>query len=71
MRLLTPDYAYLTDLKTDRVFWVWGDQQGRDRTPLNVPDFMDYRERARALEGLAGYFSYGAGLSDEAAGERL
>jgi len=55
----------------ERVFWVWGDQQGRDRTPLNVPDFMDYRERARSLEGLAGYFSYGAGLSDEAAGERL
>jgi putative ABC transport system permease protein len=27
----------------ERVFWVWGDQQGRDRTPLNVPDFMDYR----------------------------
>jgi putative ABC transport system permease protein len=55
----------------DRVFWVWGDQQDRDRTPLNVPDFMDYRERARLVEDLAGYFSYGAGLSDEAAGERL
>ena len=55
----------------DRVFWVWGDQQGRDRTPLNVPDFMDYRQQARMLDGLAGYFSYGAGLSDEAAGERL
>jgi len=55
----------------DRVFWVWGDQQGRDRTPLNVPDFLDYRQQARSLEGLAGYFSYGAGLSDEAAGDRL
>src|SRR5262245_20998844 len=55
----------------DRVFWVWGDQQGRDRTPLNVPDFMDYREQARSLGGLAGYFSFGAALSDEAAGERV
>jgi putative ABC transport system permease protein len=55
----------------DRVLWVWSDQQGRDRTPLNLPDFMDYRERTRTLDGLAGYFSYGAGLSDEAAGERL
>jgi len=55
----------------ERVFWIWSDQAGRDRTPFNVPDFIDYRDRARTLDGFAGFFSYGASLSDEAAGERL
>jgi predicted permease len=55
----------------DRVFWVWSDQPGRDRTPFNVPDFIDYRDGARTLDGLAGFFNYGASLSDDAAGERL
>ena len=55
----------------DRVFWIWSDQPGRDRTPFNVPDFIDYRDGARTLDGLAGLFGYGASLSDEAAGERV
>src|SRR5215471_10102560 len=55
----------------DRVYWIWSDQPGRDRTPFNVPDFLDYRRGARTLDGFAGYFAYGANLSDEAAAERL
>jgi predicted permease len=55
----------------DRVFWMWSDQAGRDRSPFNVPDFIDYRDRARTLDGLAGFFAYGASLTDEAAGERV
>jgi putative ABC transport system permease protein len=55
----------------DRVFWMWSDQPGRDRSPFNVPDFIDYRDRARTLDGLAGFFGYGASLSDEAGGERV
>ncbi|HJZ76751.1 MAG TPA: ABC transporter permease [Vicinamibacterales bacterium] len=55
----------------DRVFWIWSDQPGRDRTPFNVPDFIDYRDGAGTLEGFAGLFGYGASLSDEAAGERV
>src|SRR5262249_679475 len=55
----------------ERVFWIWSDQPGRDRTPFNVPDFIDYRSGSRTLDGLAGLFSYGASLSDEAAGERV
>jgi len=55
----------------ERVFWVWSDQPGRDRTPFNVPDFIDYRDGTTALEGLAGFFAYGASLTDEAAGERV
>src|SRR5262245_26163371 len=55
----------------DRAFWMWSDQAGRDRTPFNVPDFIDYREGARTLAGLAGFFSYGASLADDAAGERV
>src|SRR5262245_19396811 len=55
----------------DRVFWMWSDQPGRDRTPFNVPDFIDYRDGARTLSGLAGFFSYGASLTDDAAGERV
>lgn len=55
----------------DRVFWMWSDQAGRDRSPFNVPDFLDYRNGARTLAGLGGFFSHGASLSDEAAGERV
>jgi putative ABC transport system permease protein len=55
----------------DAVFWIWSDQPGRDRTPFNVPDFIDYRETTRTLAGLAGFFAYGANLSDEASAERV
>src|SRR5713226_4369757 len=55
----------------DPQFWIWSDQPGRDRTPFNVPDFIDYRDSARTLSGFAGYFAYGANLNDEAAAERV
>ncbi len=55
----------------DRVYWIWSDQPGRDRTPFNVPDFIDYRDATRSLSGLAGFFAYSANLSDEAAAERV
>ncbi len=55
----------------ERVFWMWSDQAGRDRSPFNVPDFIDYRDGVRTLDGMAGFFSYGASLTDEAAGERV
>ena len=53
------------------VSWIWSDQLGRDRTPFDVPDFIDYRDSARTLSGFAGYFAYGANLNDEAAAERV
>jgi predicted permease len=55
----------------ERLFWISSDQPGRDRTPFNVPDFIDYRDSTRTLSGLAGFFAYGANLSDEAAAERV
>jgi putative ABC transport system permease protein len=55
----------------EQVFWIWSDQPGRDRTPFNVPDFIDYRDSARTLSGFAGFFAYSANLSDEAAAERV
>jgi putative ABC transport system permease protein len=55
----------------ERVFWLWSDQPGRDRSPFNVPDFIDYRDGVRTLDGLAGFFGFGASLSDEVAGERV
>lgn len=54
-----------------QVFWIWSDQPGRDRTPFNVPDFLDYRDSTRTLTSLAGYFAFSANLSDEAAAERV
>jgi hypothetical protein len=44
----------------ERVFWIWSDQPGRDRTPFNVPDFVDYRDTTRTLASFAGYFAYSA-----------
>jgi predicted permease len=55
----------------ERVFWIWSDQPGRDRTPFNVPDFIDYRDATRTLSGFAGFFSYSANLGDEAPAERV
>ncbi len=55
----------------ERVFWIWSDVPNRGRTPFNVPDFIDYRDSARTLSGVAGYFAYGANLSDESAAERV
>ena len=55
----------------EQVFWIWSDQPGRDRTPFNVPDFIDYRDSTRTLSGFAGYFAYSANLSDETAAERV
>ena len=55
----------------DRVFWMWSDQPGRDRSSFNVPDFLDYRARARTVDGLAGFFGFGASLTGEDAGERV
>ncbi|HWW83272.1 MAG TPA: ABC transporter permease [Vicinamibacterales bacterium] len=55
--------------QVEQVFWMWSDQPGRDRSPFNVPDFIDYRDSTRTLSGLGGYFAYSANLSDEAAAE--
>ena len=55
----------------DQLFWIWSDQPGRDRTPFNVPDFIDYRDSARRLSGFAGFFSFSANLSDEFSTERV
>jgi putative ABC transport system permease protein len=55
----------------EQIFWIWSDQPGRDRTPFNVPDFIDYRDSTRTLSGFAGFFAWSANLSDEAAAERV
>ncbi len=55
----------------DRLFWIWSDHAGRDRTPFNIPDFLDYRDAARTLAGFAGYFAYSANVSDDTSGERV
>ena len=55
----------------EQLFWIWSDQPGRDRTPFNVPDFIDYRDSTRTLSGFAGFFAFGANLSDEATAERV
>lgn len=54
-----------------RVFWIWSDRSGRDRTPFNVPDFIDYRDSTRTLSGFAGFFAFSGNLSDETAAERV
>ena len=55
----------------ERLFWIWSNQPGRDRTPFNVPDFADYRDRNRTLQAFAGYFAFNANLSDVESAERV
>jgi putative ABC transport system permease protein len=38
----------------EQVFWMWSDQPGRDRTPFNVPDFINYRDSPRTLSASPG-----------------
>jgi predicted permease len=54
----------------DRLVWVWSRQTGRDKAPLNVPDFIDFRDRNGTLEGLAGISPWSANLQDSDA-ERI
>src|SRR5262249_5531385 len=51
--------------------WIWSDTPGRDRSPFNVPDFIDYRDSARTLAGFAGFFAYSGNLNDADAPERI
>jgi len=55
----------------ERTFWIWSDQPGRDRTPFNVPDFVDYRDRNQTLDGFAGFFAFNVNLSDGETAERV
>ena len=55
----------------ERVFWIWSDRPGFDRTPFNVPDFIDYRDSTQTLSGFSGFFAFSANLSDESAAERV
>lgn len=55
----------------DRLVWVWSRQTGRDRVPLNVPDFIDYRDRNTTLEYIAGIAPWSANLVHEGDPERI
>jgi putative ABC transport system permease protein len=55
----------------DRLVWVWIATKDRDRYPLSIPDFMDYRREARGLTDLAAVAGWPANLTGPEETERL
>ena len=55
----------------DRVVWVSSVRTDNASAPFTLPEFMDYRARARSLSGLAAFTYWAAGLAGDAGTERL
>jgi hypothetical protein len=39
----------------ERLYWVYSRHTSTDRYPFSLPEFCDYRDRTRTLEGFAGF----------------
>jgi putative ABC transport system permease protein len=56
----------------ERLYWVWSRHTSTDRYPFQIPEFCDYRDQNRTLEGLAGFANWNPNITgDGEAAERL
>ena len=55
----------------DRLYWVWSRHTSTDRYPFQLPEFCDYRDQNRTLEGVAGFANWSASLAGDGPAERL
>lgn len=56
----------------DRLVWIWNRRVDRDKAFFSVPEFIDYREQATALEEMAAWSLWGVNLTgSDGEGERL
>ncbi|HWS88335.1 MAG TPA: ABC transporter permease [Pyrinomonadaceae bacterium] len=55
----------------ERLVWVWSVRAESDARPFTLPEFIDYREQNRTLEGLAAFTTWSANLTDEGDAERI
>src|SRR5262245_32429828 len=55
----------------DRLYWIWSRHTSTDRYPFQIPEFCDYRDQNRTLDGLAGFANWNANLTGDGPAERL
>jgi predicted permease len=56
---------------SDRAVWVGSFRADNPDAPFTLPEFMDYRERTRSLDGLAAYGYWTASLATDGVTERF
>jgi predicted permease len=55
----------------DRLVWMYNLRTERDRAPISIPDFEDYRRESSTVAGLAAFTNWTANLTGDGAPERL
>jgi putative ABC transport system permease protein len=55
----------------ERLVWIASVRPGNPDAPFSLPEFIDYKSRARSLSGLAAYANWSASLAGDGAAERL
>jgi putative ABC transport system permease protein len=55
----------------DRLLWIWNRRVDRDRAFFSLPEFLDYREQARTLDGIAAWANWGVNLQGPDQTERV
>ena len=55
----------------ERLYWVYSRHTSTDRYPFSLPEFCDYRDRTRTLEGFAGFSNWSGNLGGDEHTERI
>jgi predicted permease len=55
----------------ERLVSLWSKRSDRDKAPLSIPDYQDFRAEATQLADVAAFASWGANLTGEGETERL
>src|SRR5262245_59496145 len=55
----------------DHLVWMYNLRTERDRAPISIPDFEDYRTESSTLAGLAAFTNWTANLTGSGPPERL
>jgi predicted permease len=55
----------------DELVWIASVRTDNPSAPFTLPEFMDYRDQARTLSGLAAYATWSASLAGDGVTERL
>jgi putative ABC transport system permease protein len=55
----------------DRLYQIWSRHTSTDRYPFQLPEFCDYRDQNKTLEGMAAFGVWSASLTGDGPAERL
>jgi predicted permease len=57
--------------RPDELYVIWSRHTSTDRYPFSLPEFCDYRDRARSLAAVAGIAAWSGNLAGEGTTERI